>query len=133
VQKVGRSDAKWDRQGRFFRKARQEDALPYPCRSLGKGQPVTWCCAAPDTFANEPASQLLILDGCKDLRSASQLRSSGCRGSSCQGHSALSWRLHSQPHGGTLGTNTLLPSLQKSFLPKRQVSGTEQLCQRCPA
>lgn len=118
VQKVGQNDASGT-DGTFFRKVRQEEALPYPCHSLGKGPTVTWWYTAPNTFANESASQLLISNGFKDLRSLSILETnavsqmmsrSGARlaadaaRSSCQGHTALSWRLPNQPHGRMLKT-----------------------------
>lgn len=118
----------WDRQGTFFRKVKQEEALLYPCHSLGKGATVTWWYTAPNTFANESASQLLISNGFKDLCSLSVLETtavpqmtsrSGARlaadavRSSCQGHTALSWRLQNQPPRRTLKTNTLLASLKK--------------------
>lgn len=119
VQKVGQNDASGT-DGTFFRKVRQEEALLYPCHSLGKGPRVTWWYTAPNTFANEPASQLLISNGFKDLTLSQHSGDQCCflahkPGSdavrlSCQGHTALSWRLQNQPHRRMLKTNTLLAS-----------------------
>lgn len=52
--------------GHFFRKVRQEEARPRPCHHLGKGPTVTRGYAAPNAFANESASQLLISNGFRD-------------------------------------------------------------------